>query len=69
MPNVKISTYSGFEILANGEIVRVGVSKIISEEPVVPNTSKEVGVFEKYVSKKSVNEPFKVKENEGGLVK
>lgn len=67
MPNVQISTYSGFEILANGEIVRVGVNKIISEEPVVPNTTKEVSVFEKYASKKSVKAPSKVKD--GGLEK
>lgn len=54
MPKFKINTYSSFEILANGEIVRVPVTSIVSEDAAVANVSKDVNVFDKISSKKTI---------------
>lgn len=54
MPKFKINTYSSFEILANGEIVRVPVTNIVSEDAVVADISKDVNVFDKISSKKTI---------------
>lgn len=55
MPKVNINTYSSFEIMNDGTIVRVPVTTIVSEEAVVPNISKEVSIFDKYSSKKNIS--------------
>ena len=55
MPKVNINTYSSFEIMNDGTILRVPVTNIVSEEAVVPNISKEVSVFDKYTSKKNIS--------------
>ncbi len=52
MPKVKISTYTSFDILADGTIVRLPVTKIVSEDGEVKNISKEVSVFDKFATKK-----------------
>lgn len=54
MPKATINTYSTFEILADGTIYRAPVTKIFCEDANVRNTSKEVGLFDKYKSKKSI---------------
>jgi len=54
MPKATINTYSTFEILADGTIYRAPVTKIFSEDANVRNISKEVGLFDKYMSKKSI---------------
>ena len=59
MPKAKINTYSNFEAFANGSMVRIPVTNIICEDAVVANISKEVNVFDKYASKKSISSKCK----------
>ena len=51
MPKVNICTYG--KINVNGSVF--SVNKIISEEKFVERLQKEVGVFEKYSSKKALH--------------
>ena len=54
MPKVEINTYTSFDILADGTVVRVPVTKIVSEDEKVANISKQVNIFDKYSSKKNI---------------
>ena len=64
MPKVNINTYSNLEFEYNGKIVTSSVKKIFSEDEVVANITKEVGVFDKYSSKKSINSLYKADRQE-----
>lgn len=64
MPKATIKTYSTFEILADGTIYRAPVTKIVCEDSSVKNISKEVGLFEKYMSKKSIAGTYKATDAE-----
>lgn len=55
MPKEFINTYSTYNFSVNGKQQSVKVAKIVSEEAFVKEVSKEVGVFEKFSSKKSIN--------------
>lgn len=55
MPKEFINTYSTFNFVVNGKTQSVRVAKIVSEEPNVSEVSKEVGVFEKFSSKKTIS--------------
>ena len=55
MPKEFINTYSTFNFVVNGKQQSARVAKIVSEEAHVNEVSKEVGVFEKFSSKKAIS--------------
>lgn len=67
MPKATINTYSSFEIMNDGTLVRVPVTNIVSEDVAVPNISKEINVFDKYASKKNISAKCKAMDMDAGL--
>lgn len=54
MPKDFINTYATYNFYVDGKIQSAKVAKIVSEEPQVANITKEISVFEKYSSKKTI---------------
>ena len=61
MPKVKIGTYSQLQFNVNGKNIEVPVTDIFCEDDKVPKVTKEVGIFDKYSSKKAINSKVKDK--------